>query len=415
MFRFKLRRTTHRWLDEKGSVLPLVAISMVTLIGFTGLGLDVGMLYRHRRIMQTAADAGALAGASEIYRNQMGLVTNAALTGTAANQFADDVDGVTVTVNHPPSSGFYVGNSQYVEVLIRQPSPTYFMNIFGWTSVPVPARAVAGVGANNKNCIYVLDPTKARSLRFENDGSLTAGCGIMVNSNDPVAMKGENSANVQATSVSVTGGYVLQGATVTPTPFTQVPSEPDPLAYLERPSFGGCNYTNFKLDSGTTVVSPGVYCGGFKLEKNARAILNSGTYVINGGHFVLENTSTLEGSGVTFFLTNGAYITFENTTTVKLSAPTTGDYAGILFYQDPSSGSPSTIHRFENGTNSYYEGALYFPTQVLRLENVTNQQAAYTVVVARELEIENTASLQVAADYSGLPGGSPLKRISLVE
>jgi hypothetical protein len=47
--------------------------------------------------------------------------------------------------------------------------------------------------------------------------------------------------------------------------------------------------------------------------------------------------------------------------------------------------------------------------------NVVNAQAAYTAIVTHELNMENLANLKVGADYSELPGGSPLKRISLVE
>jgi hypothetical protein len=408
-----------RWRDEKGAILPMVAIAMVTLFGFTGLAMDVGMLYRHRRVMQTAADAGALAGASEIYRRQTALVAGAARTATAANQFTDGADGVLVTVHYPPVSGFYAGNLMFVETVIGQPSPTYFMKALGWDSVQIPARAVAGVGASGRYCIYILDPAMAEAYRMENDAALDANCGIIVNSNHPSAMTAQNTSSVTATGISVTGGTVVAGATVSPTPVVGVPPEPDPLAYLQPPLIGGCSQTNFTRSSGTTTVSPGVFCGGIHLENNARLSLNPGMYIIRGGGLQIENVSVLEGTGVTFFLTDGfgTYrpITFENATTVRLSAPTTGPYAGILFYQDPNAGTTSAIHRFENGTSSFLEGALYFPTQVLRFENLTNTEARYTLILAREMNMENLAGLRVRNDYGGLPGGSPVKRISLVE
>ena len=50
---------------EQGSALLLTAGMMVVLMGFMGLALDVGSLYLHRRVMQTAADAGALGGHDE--------------------------------------------------------------------------------------------------------------------------------------------------------------------------------------------------------------------------------------------------------------------------------------------------------------------------------------------------------------
>ena len=142
---------------ERGAVLIVTAGMAVVLMGFMGLGIDVGMLYRHKCVMQTAADAGALGGGSEIYRGQASLITSSALAATAENGYVHGTEGVTVTVNHPPLGGFYAGDTDAVEVLIAQPSPTYFMRLFGWTSVGILARAVAWAGANDKNCIYVME------------------------------------------------------------------------------------------------------------------------------------------------------------------------------------------------------------------------------------------------------------------
>ena len=169
---------------ETGSALILTAVMMVTLTGFMGLALDVGSLYHHRRVMQTAADAGALGGGTEIHRGKTALITTSALSATAENGYADGTNGVTVTVNRPPITGPYAGDAAAVEVLIAQPSPTYFMRTFGWTTVQVPARAVAWAGANDKNCIYVLEETAQDAFSYNSSAQLTADCGLRVNSAD---------------------------------------------------------------------------------------------------------------------------------------------------------------------------------------------------------------------------------------
>ncbi|MGH7328057.1 MAG: pilus assembly protein TadG-related protein, partial [Polyangiaceae bacterium] len=51
---------------ESGQVLSLTVISMVVLIGFVALSVDVGLLWSERRHMQTAADAAAIAGATAL-------------------------------------------------------------------------------------------------------------------------------------------------------------------------------------------------------------------------------------------------------------------------------------------------------------------------------------------------------------
>jgi len=49
--------------DERGQVLPFVALSALVLILTTGLVLVAGLSYAYAELVQQAADAGALAGA----------------------------------------------------------------------------------------------------------------------------------------------------------------------------------------------------------------------------------------------------------------------------------------------------------------------------------------------------------------
>lgn len=51
---------------NRGQVLVLVALSLVVFIGFAALAIDVAYFYHTRHQLQGAADAGALAGASQL-------------------------------------------------------------------------------------------------------------------------------------------------------------------------------------------------------------------------------------------------------------------------------------------------------------------------------------------------------------
>jgi len=54
---------------EHGAISVLDAILMVTLLGFTALAVDVGMLYAERTQLRNGADAAALAIAQKCARN----------------------------------------------------------------------------------------------------------------------------------------------------------------------------------------------------------------------------------------------------------------------------------------------------------------------------------------------------------
>ncbi len=73
---------------------------------------------------------------------------------------------------------------------------------------------------------------------------------------------------------------------------------------------------------------------------------------------------------------------------VNLVAPTTGNYAGILFMQDRNLSFGSGDSRYNNNmgtglTIGTYQGTLYFPTTGLTWNGVT--AAAYTLIVAQQL------------------------------
>jgi uncharacterized membrane protein len=141
--------------DERGQALFTAVAAIVVLMGFAGLGIDMGMLRYEKRLQQSAADAAAIAGASDI---PFGGVTAAAQSTATTNGFAYTssalsdctsagaaVGTICVQVNNPPASGPHSGNSNYVEVYVAEVQPTYFMPILGVTKSVVTARSVAGM------------------------------------------------------------------------------------------------------------------------------------------------------------------------------------------------------------------------------------------------------------------------------
>ena len=175
----------HLRKSDEGQALVLTALGLVVLMLMAGLGVDVGYLRYEKQQMQKAADAGAIAGASAYLYESTWKV--AAKNDTAANGFADGSNGVSVTVNEPPSSGPFADQLGFVEVIVKQPQPTFFMRVGGFTSVPVSARAVANANGSASGCIYALDRGATLSFVAQGTITLTSECGIRVRSNDPGA------------------------------------------------------------------------------------------------------------------------------------------------------------------------------------------------------------------------------------
>jgi hypothetical protein len=400
---------------RRGQTLVLATISLVALIGISALTVDIGMLYSTRRRMQTAADAAVVAAATALRDGQS--VTNSATDVSSLNAFTNGKNNVVVKVNNPPSSGAYAGNSSYVEVIITQPQPTYFLRALGYTLLGLSARAVSG-GISGPACIYALNPSANNAVYVNGNGTLAGSCGMIVDSSSSAALyvNGNDTINMQ---IAVVGNYVANGSiSFSPQPKTKVASLPDPLAYLQPPTVGACNHNNFTTSATTVNLTPGVYCGGIYINGNATVTLQAGTYILNGGGLYMNGNGTLNGTGVTFYNTQGfsslGQIYFNGNETLNLSAPTSGPLQGILFFQDRTVNNPPAA--YVNGNfGSTIKGALYFSKSQLYYNGNGAQNASYTIVVADTIYMNGNVNMTFNKDYSSLANGSPIKSSALYE
>ena len=142
--------------------MVIAALSIVVLLGLVAFAIDVGLFFHSKEVMQIAADSAPVAGAAEL---RFGNATAGARADATQNGFTTGVNGATVTVNNPPQSGPNSGKSGYVEVIVSQPQPTFFMKMFNLGSMAVGARAVAAA-APSPSCIDTLqqNPTQGSAI-----------------------------------------------------------------------------------------------------------------------------------------------------------------------------------------------------------------------------------------------------------
>jgi hypothetical protein len=74
-------------------------------------------------------------------------------------------------------------------------------------------------------------------------------------------------------------------------------------------------------------------------------------------------------------------VTIQNGATVNLSAPATGTYKGVLFFQDRTNSHAAAI---EGGASSVINGVLYFPDAPLTVGNGTTTTMS-TPLIAQTL------------------------------
>ncbi len=197
-----MKSKDNRRQKERGQALVLIAFSIITLVAFVGLGVDLGMVYVAKVRVQRAADAAALAAAADLplqpaarlraleYLAENSYDCGLTVVGTdvqcldprvhvsvdGAENFEDDPDNaaptsiVITTMDHennpnPPADG-----ASRIRVRVTEQVDVYFMKLLGFKTIPVTGVASA---ENIVNLDIVLAFDKSGSMEFD---TLCYGC-----------------------------------------------------------------------------------------------------------------------------------------------------------------------------------------------------------------------------------------------
>ncbi len=137
---------------QTGQILIMFALFATAMLGMLGLATDLGYAFANRRNSQNAADAGALAGASAVLRQEVAwtpvstTVAQNVLPGTSLS--VTECSYVTDAGPHT-SVGACTGSppptATGVHVHVAESHGTLFMRLFGITSASTTAEATANV------------------------------------------------------------------------------------------------------------------------------------------------------------------------------------------------------------------------------------------------------------------------------
>jgi len=392
--------------DTAGATAILFSLGSVVVMGSIAFGVDAANWFQTDRRLQTGTDLAAVAGASDkILNNVFGFGTSVDLTAIASAEL--DRDGVDISrlnileVNSPPSSGAFAGDTNAVEVITSQDVQIFFAGMFLDATPQAQARAVARTSATGNYCILTLDPTQSGAVTFSGSSSSLLGCGIASNSNAPNSVLANGAATVQTTVVTAVGGIDDNGAIQTPVYFQEYANPiVDPYDDLVAPPSAACDNNNVRA-SGTTVLSPGVYCGDLRVNGDAEFL--PGTYVLDGGDFIINAGAHAYGDDVTFVFTDSPNATnvgrarFNGTATIEFSASTSGDYAGILFMQDPDApstvGNHSQTWQINGNAGSSFEGVFYVPSSEIELSGSATFNNGCIQIVSGAVTISGNFSI----------------------
>jgi Flp pilus assembly protein TadG len=418
--------------DRRGTVAVAVAVLLPVLIGFAGIGVEVGLWFTVQRQNQSAADAAAISAALE-YAAQIerGVATDSAAATAAAttaancNLFSTSTSSSNAVCSLPSSASNTLAlypTPNAVEVVLTQPLNTTFANLVTaiWgpsiNTVNVTTTAIAAFPVAGTACYLALDPNAANAFLVDNGGTLpNSNCWAASNSSSGSALNCNGCIIAGPTNVvggdAVSNGGQLNGSTNR----TYASAIADPYASVSVAGFPvpntDCTHTTPVTSGSNTPILPGHYSGGIQIADGSTLTMSPGVYYIDC-QFGIQNGSMLNAPGGVTIVINGSYCIGDDPTcqaghgiganaTLNIIAPTTGPTVGIAMF-GPRNSPPGVTQEFADSSHINIQGAIYFPSQTIHFDPNSQLNSTCTQIIAQEIHIENNTNVSASCDGTGV-------------
>jgi Flp pilus assembly protein TadG len=380
--------------NEDGVSIVFIGLLMPVLIGGMRLAAEVAYWQVHHRAVQNAADAAAIAAATNGNANNYAAEAKGVAT---AYGFKDGTGQITVAATNPASATNCSSNCYVVK--ISDNVPLFLSQVVGYqgngnNSSTITASSVATSTTAYAYCLVALAGSGQQGIT--SNGAPKAnlnGCNVM--SNTSATCHGHNlGAAVGDAHGTDNGCGNIQNSNVPTVPDTfsglasnipnnscggsypQEPAHPHDPALPAQNKWSG-NFSNL----GTRVV-----CGDQQLSGNTT--LNNTVMVIENGQLD-TNGYTLKGSGLTVVFSgtnNGGYQHVPSGGgTLDIQAPVSGAWSGVAMYQDPSLTSGVDVSAAGNSPTWNITGLVYFPHSSVTFSGAVNKssqgQSCFEMVV----------------------------------
>lgn len=417
---------------QSGASAVIFAITLPTLLAVGGFATDYTTMAGNQNRLQQIIDAAALALARDMTLSPMtnARAQNLAVKFVAANIPANTPYKIQVTAKLVEANlAVQVEGSQQFST----PFGT-FERLIGENTIKAVAIArPAGVAEQMKICVLTLAETATSAINLRNKSRLTAnGCMLHANSNNRRSVVLGEGSTIKATTICAGGGIQNIGSTVDANLITDCPTISDPLASKPEPSPNAlCKVVPPKINKGSFTLDPGTYCGGLDIFGSAIVRFNPGVYVFRNGPLRVYQQAELKGEGVTLLFTGkGAYFRFEQQSLIELTAPVSGDYAGMLIWEsnkttlDPefaaappltggTTAAPPKItsqHRIASDRAKVLTGTIYLKKGLLTIDasKPVADQSPFTILVVNRLDLYDGPHLVLNSNYGSSPVPVPM-------
>ena len=429
------------WKDRRGNALLIAGAALPLLIGSAGLATDTIQWVLWKRELQRLADSAALAGVyARVSGTTVGTCSNVS-SPTYANPVAYDIktnnvitsdSNLACTVNNPPTAGSYTADANAVRVNLSMQRSLSFSALFMSSAPTITANATATIVPSGNYCVVSLESAAVTGIDATGSTNVNLGCGMITNSTSMSAAVATGSSSVTASPIAAVGGIpssthwgtgtVLQPFTVAQAdPFASVtPTTPSSCSgsVTVQPSDNLTDTTNSTSTTADDALSPGCYAS---MNLKGTVTLQPGTYYIDGGDFTVNSGAVVNCSGCVIVMSNRnstsntiGDVDLNGNATINMTAPDSGTYSGILFYQDRRAASDNDI-KINGNSSSKFQGAFYFPKADLTFTGSAGMNTNCMQIVAKDVTFTGNSAINNTCPAGSGSGSFKGQKVRLVE
>jgi Flp pilus assembly protein TadG len=383
--------------DQSGGVALPFALALGGLALGSSVAVDYSNISTQRTRLQGIADASALAAVREF---RLGNASSGIIIQAAQNHASSALAGSKESVLVTPSVDTM---NKSVTVRVSTSVSSLFPGITGRSATEIATTATAKMVGGSPVCVVGLEQNANFTIEMDKNAKLNAPeCAVYSNSKKPNGLMAKNSAVMKAAFICSAGGKSSPGpGSFLPEPKTDCPVIPDPLAQRKQPVASSCTATAMVVKGSMLSLSPGTYCGGLTVTDLARVSLSPGVFIFKDGPLVVTGGATLEGVNVGLHFTgNGATMKFDPVSSVSLTAPKSGDMAGLLISEDRANPLGQQFDILSNDARTLL-GTIYLPQGRLHIgaNSTVADKSAYTVIVARRFTLSEGPTMVLNTNY----------------
>lgn len=385
--------TARSFLGDRRGVMALKAALAFPALVVLGAGaIDLQRVQGSKTRLQDIADAAALAGAADLSLATDGSNARERAGAYVQAQLSEWSEAPDVT---PVYQVLDDGRERSLKVTLAAHHPSFFMDLLppgGWNFLVQATATSVGVVPL---CVLTTQETGVDVMNLKDQSRMNAPA-CLVHSNRDITVDGSMiAASVQAVTSA-------RGA-ISPAAGTGAERIPDPFAGLDlEPTRGlACPARSLipvRVSNGSHTLAAGKHCGGVEVSQFATLRLAPGDHFFLGGHLVVKDDARLEGEDVALFFDKASRFEFLDRSLVNLDGRKSGAYAGVVM-----GGTRDNTQNFLISSDNVESllGVIYVPEAKLVVEGAADvaRESAWTVIVAKQLELKGSPSLFINADY----------------